>query len=110
MLALPSTQELGDGPAGDLVGVSRQVVDGCCRTEQGPSVVCPATSTAASGVGDVLLLAQERSRRHQGRSAIRYAAYESLLIGPGYRLVDALQGLSPSVSLRVFTEREGEGS
>jgi hypothetical protein len=95
---------------GDLVGVSRQVVDGCCRTEQGSSVVCPATSTAASGVGDVLLLAQERDRRQQGRSAICYAALREPADGPGYRLVDALQGTSPSVSLCVFTEREGEGS
>ncbi len=38
------------------------------------------------------------------------AHYERPPIGPEYRLVDTLQGLSPSVSLRVFTEWEGEGT
>ncbi len=37
------------------------------------------------------------------------AHYESLPIGPGYRSVDTPQ-LGTSVSLRVFIEREGEGS
>jgi hypothetical protein len=44
--------------------------------------------------------------RKQGRFAARY---ESLPIGPEYRSV-VMPQLGSSVSLRVFIEREGEGS
>jgi len=45
-------------------------------TAHGRSVVCPATSIAASGSRDVLSLAEERDRRQQGTSAIRCALRE----------------------------------
>jgi hypothetical protein len=45
------------------------------------------------------------------RERAPFAAHcESLPIGLEYRFVDTPHGLCPSVSLRVFTVREGEGS
>ena len=61
------------------------------------------------GLGDVLVLAEERDRCH--KEQVPFAArYESLPVGPEYRLVDTLKGLSPSVTLRDLIEREGEGT
>jgi hypothetical protein len=56
-----------------------------------------------------LLLAEQRDRR-QGERAPFAAHCESLPIGREYRSVDRPHELCPSVSLRVFTVREGEGS
>ena len=61
------------------------------------------------GVEDVLLLAEERDRRQEGTERHSLAHCESLPIGPEYRSV-VTPRLRSGVSLRVLTEREGEGS
>ena len=72
------------------------------------SVVCPATSTAASGT--VMSCCSSRNvivaKGERGSFA---ANYESLPIGRQYRFVDTPQ-LCSSVTLRDLIEREGEGS
>ena len=72
------------------------------------SSAVPATGTAASGVNNVLLLAEERDRRPRGTSAICCAFPE-----PANRAEIDLWTRSnsvPGVSLCVFIVREAEGS
>ena len=99
---------LGDGPAGDLVGATRQVIDRCWRTGLWRFVICAATRIAASSVNNVLLLAEERDRRPGGTSAIR-CVLRAPAVGREYRFMDMPQ-LCFSVTLRDLIEREGEGS
>ncbi len=98
-----------DYPTEDEVGMTRQVADRLLaeRTIGLPSSA-PATSTVRFMVEDGLPVAKEHNRRQQGTGAIR-CALRGLPIERAYRPVDTPQ-LGCSVSLRVFIEREGEGS
>ncbi len=95
-------------PGGDLVGVTRQVVNRPLTDRIRRSVVCPATSTAASG--PVMSCCSPNNVIVVNREQSPFAArYESLPIGPGYRPV-ATPRLRSGVTLRDLIEREGEGS
>ncbi len=78
------------------------------RTEHRVSVVCPATGTVASGP-----VMSARSPKSVIIDEVERAPFvaqdESLPIGRECRSVATL-GLCSGVSLRVFIEREGEGS
>ena len=66
----------GDGPAGDLVGVTRQVVDWLMAHRTLALRRLPGSRHRHSRVGDVLLVAGERDRRQGKTSAICCALRE----------------------------------
>jgi hypothetical protein len=72
LTALPDTKVTVVAPLTNQSGTGAKVTAGTLTVT---TVVCPAASTAASGSGDVLSLAEERDRRHQGneRHSLRIA-------------------------------------
>ena len=72
-------------------------------------MVWPGKSIAASG--PMMSAGWPRNVIVAKRDAAPLAPrYESLPIGEEYRFVNVPAKSDPSVSLRVFTERQGEGS
>ena len=100
---------LGDGPAGDLAGVTRQDVHWLTAADR-TSTFRRLQATRTGGFGSVMSRRWPRNVIVVIKATERFAGRcERLPLGPGYRSVVTLLRRS-GVSLHVFTVREREGS
>ena len=106
---------LGDGPKGALLGVTRQVVDRPVVGRTSAFRRLAGNKHRRVRADDVRSLAEERDRRQEGTSAIRWRIARACRSDVRYRSVDTPRALSGRVFTCLYREgrrgivREPEG-